>query len=275
MLVLVWKKKPLSGLTKNSFNSAPGRSGRVLTRHKSTPFNKRKYRAVNNKPFLVSDTAQVLRVEYNAQRSAFIGLSRFLKSGFLSYLPISSDSKPGDFIYINPPLKKISSLGTISLETSKRAFIIAPLYKFPKGSILNNLSAFPFGPFSICRSAGSRAKVVSFSANKRLVELLMPSGRVIYLNSNCFAISGAASNPSHFLKKDIKAGQSIFKGTRPSVRGVAMNPVDHPMGGGEGKSSGGRPSVSRWGKLTKGGFKTRSVAKTTKYLKIKKSFLKQ
>lgn len=274
MLILIWKKKPLSALTKNSFSSSPGRAGRILTRHKATSFNKRKYRVVNNKPFLLSDTAQILRVEYNSQKSAFVGLSRFLKSGFLSYLPISSDSKPGDFVYINPPSNKISSLGTISLSSNRRASVVAPLYKFPKGSLISNLSVVPFGPFSICRGAGTRAKVISFSADKRLVEVLMPSGRIAYLNSNCFAVSGAASNPSHFLRKDNKAGQSFFKGIRPSVRGVAMNPVDHPMGGGEGKSSGGRPSVSRWGKLTKGGFKTRSVVKNAKYLKIKKSFLK-
>jgi len=217
----------------------------LLTRHKGIPTNKRKYRLLNNKPFLVNDVAQIIRVEYNSQQSAFVGLSRFLKSGFLSYLPISSESQPGDFIYINPPLSKISSLGTISLSATRRASIIAPLYKFPKGSIINNISAFPFGPFSICRGAGTRAKVVSFSTGKKLVELLMPSGRLVYLNSNCFAVSGISSNLTHFLRKDVKAGQSFFKGLRPSVRGVAMNPVDHPMGGGEGKSSGGRPSVSR------------------------------
>lgn len=264
----------MQGLTKNSFNSSPGRSGRLLTRHRATPINKRKFRLINTKPFLINDVAQLLRVEYNSQKSSFVGLTRFLKSGFLSYLPIPNESHPGDLIYINPPLNKISSLGTISLSSNRRASIIAPLYKFPKGSVLNNISVSPFGPFSICRSAGSRAKIISFSSNRKLAELLMPSGRVIYLSSSCFALSGIASNPTHFLHKDVKAGQSFFKGLRPSVRGVAMNPVDHPMGGGEGKSSGGRPSVSRWGKLTKGGFRTRSVNKTKVYLKIKKSFLK-
>jgi len=274
LLTLIWKNKSLKYLIKRSTNSTPGRAGSVLTRHKKVPINKSKIRLINTKPFLVNDVAQILRIEYSPKRSAFVGLLRFLKSGFLSYSLIANNAQPGDFIYLNPPIEKISSLGNILLNSNRRASVIAPLHKFPKGTVLSNISARPFEKFSLCLGAGAKAKINAFSSDKTLVEILMPSGKIIYLNSSCFGLSGSASNPSHFLNKKIKAGQSFYKGIRPTVRGVAMNPVDHPMGGGEGKSSGGRPSVSRWGKLTKGGYKTTTNLKLKKFKKIKKLFLK-
>lgn len=274
LLTLIWKHAPLKYLIKRSSNSTPGRAGFILTRHKKVSINKSKIRLINTKPFLVDDVAQILRIEYSPKRSAFVGLLRFLKTGFLSYSLVSNYSQPGDFIYLNPPVEKISSLGNILLNSNRRAAVIAPLYKFPKGAVLSNISARPFEKFSLCLSAGSKAKINSFSSNRRIVEILMPSGKIIYLNSSCFGLSGSASNPSYFLNKKTKAGQSFYKGVRPTVRGVAMNPVDHPMGGGEGKSSGGRPSVSRWGKLTKGGFRTISNFKLKNIKKIKKLFLK-
>jgi large subunit ribosomal protein L2 len=198
---------------------------------------------LNKKPFLISDTAQIIRIEYNPNQAAFIALVKFLKNGLLSYLPIKEDCKPGDLIYINPSLEKISNSGFL-FSSNTRHSIIAPLYSFPKGSIVNNISSKPFGPSSLCRGAGTYAKILAFSSNRQLVELLMPSGKVLYLGSSCFAYSGQASNSAHFLHKKVKASQNRYLGIRPTVRGVAMNPVDHPMGGGEGKSSGGRPSVS-------------------------------
>jgi large subunit ribosomal protein L2 len=242
-MILVWKNSPLSSLTKNSSTNRPGRPASILVRHRAKPLNGQRFRVLNSKPFLVTDTAQVVRIEYNPNQSAFLALVRFFKNGFLSYLPAEENTKVGDYLYINPVFSKISSSGFV-LNLNKKNQQIAPLYSFPKGSIINNITTKPFGQFSLCRGAGTSAKIASFSNNRRLVELLMPSGKTVYLNSSCFACSGQASNSGHFLYKKTKASQNYYIGTRPAVRGVAMNPVDHPMGGGEGKSSGGRPSVS-------------------------------
>jgi len=97
--------------------------------------------------------------------------------------------------------------------------------------------------------------------------LALPSGKVVYVDLDCVATFGRVSNSDHHIQKLTKAGQNRWRGIRPSVRGVAMNPVDHPMGGGEGKTSGGRPSVSAWGRLTKG-FKT----KKKRYIKKEKNY---
>ncbi len=274
MLDLIWKKNSLKGLTKVSSTSTSGRQGRILTRHKSNPKFKRKLRTLNLRPFfLEKETAQVIRIERDPNRSAFIGLCRLLQSGFLSYLPVSNGTKPGDYVYINPSASQIESGGLVSL--SNRKFnTISPLYALPKGTLISNITSSPFGEMALCRSAGTKAKLLSFSPDKRLASLLMPSGKIIYLNTSCYAITGAVSNPNHFLNKKVKAGQNRWLGIRPTVRGVAMNPVDHPHGGGEGKSSGGRPSVSPWGQLTKGGYKTISNSKKNYAFKIKKLFNK-
>jgi large subunit ribosomal protein L2 len=242
-----------------------------VVRHRSKPLNGQRYRVLNTKPFLIRDTAQVIRIEYSPNQSAFLALVRFLKNGFLSYLPVEENTKIGDYLYLNPSFEKISSSGFI-LNLNKKNQQIGPLYTFPKGAFVNNISTKPFGPFSFCRGAGTSAKITAFSNNYQMVELMMPSGKIIQLNSSCFACSGQVSNSGHFLYQKTKASQNRYLGFRPSVRGVAMNPVDHPMGGGEGKSSGGRPSVSPWGKLTKGGFRTIKKVVLKRKQKIKKKF---
>jgi len=230
-------------LSKHSSTNNPGRPSAILVRHRFKPVNSQRYRNLNTKPFLIKDTAQVIRIEYNPNQSAFLALVRFLENGFLSYLPVEENTKIGDYLYINPDFEKISSSGFV-LSLNKKNQQIGPLYTFPKGSFVNNISTRPFGPFSLCRGAGTSAKIIAFSNNRQIVELIMPSGKLIHLNSSCFACSGQVSNSGHFLYKKTKAAQNYYVGFRPAVRGVAMNPVDHPMGGGEGKSSGGRPSVS-------------------------------
>jgi large subunit ribosomal protein L2 len=179
-----------------------------LTRHKSNPNFKRKLRTLNLRPFLLNkETAQVVRIERDPNRSAFIGLCRLLRSGFLSYLPISNGTRPGDYVYINPSLTQIENNGLISV--SNRKFnTISPLYALPKGSLINNITSSTVGQMVLCRSAGSRAKLLSFSSNKQIASLLMPSGKTIYLNSSCYASSGIVSNPNYFLNKKVKAGQN-------------------------------------------------------------------
>lgn len=150
-------------------------------------------------------------------------------------MPATTSLKPGSLVYLSSSFKK-NTLGVCEQ--------IAPLYSLPKGSIINNIASQPNRNFAFCRAAGTKAKLLSFSPDKRLAAVLLPSGKEVYLSSSVYAVSGTTSNASHFLNKKVKASQNRYLGIRPTVRGVAMNPIDHPMGGGEGKSAGGRPSVS-------------------------------
>jgi len=134
-----------------------------------------------------------------------------------------------------------------------------PLEKIPLGSVVHNIELKKGKGGQIARSAGTFAQVVAKDGD--YVHIKMPSNDVHLVRKECLATMGSVSNPDHSLIQIGKAGRNRWKGIRPSVRGVAMNPVDHPMGGGEGKTSGGGHPVSPWGKLAKGG-KTR---KTHKY----------
>jgi large subunit ribosomal protein L2 len=215
-------------------------------RHRANPTFSRRLRMLNKRPQLVkSDTVQIVRIERAPNRSAFVGLGRFLGTGFLSYLPVLAHSQPGDLIYLNPHKSKIGTTGLVNVENSGSFSCFSPLYKFKTGTVVSNITLKHNSGIALCSAAGSRAKLLSFSADKRLAALLMPSGKTVYVASDAYAFSGIGSNKDHFLEKKNKAGQNRWVGKRPTVRGVAMNPIDHPHGGSEGKSSGGRPSVSR------------------------------
>jgi large subunit ribosomal protein L2 len=134
-----------------------------------------------------------------------------------------------------------------------------PLRSVPVGSIVHNVELKPGKGAQMARAAGSYVQVVGRDAGFAL--LRMASGEVRMVPGGCMATIGAVSNPDHANRNDGKAGRSRWKGKRPSVRGVAMNPIDHPHGGGEGRTSGGRHPVSPWGKPTKGA-KTRTNTRT-------------
>ena len=223
---------------------------------------------VNKRIFeLRAEFGQVIRLERNPNGSSFLALIRLLRSGFLSYINAPSNLKIGSFIAINP-----NSFDSLFFKRLRINSVALPLYKIPKGSYICNIEkSFLSGP-SFCKGAGTKAKLQSVSVRSGLVSLLMPSGKTQYLPLTAHAFTGIMSNSQHQLYKFYKAGQRIVLGNRPSVRGVAMNPVDHPHGGGEGKTSGGRPSVTPWGFLIKG-FKTRSKNTSKKFLKLKTKFL--
>lgn len=122
------------------------------------------------------------------------------------------------------------------------------------GTWIHDIEWHPGQGAKLARAAGTHAKIIKQQGSQCLVRL--PSGVEKLVDSRCRATIGVASNPEHGAIKLRKAGQSRWLGRRPVVRGVAMNPVDHPHGGGEGRTSGGRPSVTPWGKPTKGGYKT-------------------
>ena len=128
------------------------------------------------------------------------------------------------------------------------------------GSFIHNIESYPGGGGKLVRSAGTFAQLVQKFEDKGVCLVRLPSGRQYLLDLQCRATVGVVSNTSHNTQKLTKAGQSRWLGRRPVVRGVAMNPIDHPHGGGEGRTKGGRPSVSPWGKPTKGSRKRRRVA---------------
>nr|YP_001315121.1 ribosomal protein L2 [Chlorokybus atmophyticus]ABO15111.1 ribosomal protein L2 [Chlorokybus atmophyticus] len=169
----------------------------------------------------------------------------------MSYILASHQLKAGDFVSSGP---------NVEIRTGNAL----PLISIPLGTLVHNIELYPGSGGQVVRAAGTSAQLIK-KHNKYAI-LRLPSGELKSFPLQCMATIGIVSNLNHFNTDLKKAGASRWLGRRPTVRGVAMNPIDHPHGGGEGRTSGGRPSVSPWGKPTKG-FKTRSVRKKRLYLK--------
>jgi len=269
--IFIWRKESIKNLLIRFSNSKPGRTnaGRISIRHRSARKNVPFTRLINNKPFLLqNEFCQVIRLERIPNRSSFLSLVRFLKSGFLGYLTLPDCAYPGSIISLNP-LK----YNTLFFKKIKIMCTALPLFRIPKGSFVCNLELKAFSGSQICRAAGSKAKLQSISVSSGLASILLPSGKIAHLPLNSHAFIGIMSNVQHSLRFKNKAGQNSILGLKSRVRGVAMNPVDHPHGGGEGKTSGGRPSVSPWGFLTKG-YKTISNKNKKRVLLLKNKYLR-
>ena len=191
----------------------------------------------------------VERIEYDPNRTAFIALIRYA-DGEIAYILAPQRLKAGDQVI-----------------ASDRADVkpgnAMPLRSMPIGSIIHNIELKPMKGGQIARSAGAYAQLVGRDAG--YAQIRLNSGELRMVPDGCMATVGAVSNPDHMNEVLGKAGRSRHKGRRPHVRGVAMNPVDHPHGGGEGRTSGGRHPVTPWGKPTKGK-KTRTNKSTTKFI---------
>jgi len=189
--------------------------------------------------------AKITSIEYDPNRSAFIGLAVY-KDGEKRYVVVPKSIKAGDSFVVSE---------TATLTPGNRL----PLKNIPVGTFVYNIEIKPMGGAKIGRSAGIFAQVSANAAG--YTNLKMPSTEVRKVNENCYACIGVVSNEEHHLENWGKAGRSRWKGIRPRVRGSAMNPVDHPYGGGEGRQGRGtkRPKTL-WGKVT-GGRKTRSPKK--------------
>jgi large subunit ribosomal protein L2 len=266
----IWSSRPLKKLSVVYSNPKPGRTkgGFISVYNRSSRKFKLISRLINNKfSLLKNEFCQVLRLERDPKRTAFLALVRFLKSGFLGYFAVPSTVSVGSMISLNPIkfnarfFNNFLKINTVSL----------PLYKIPRGSLICNIERNPFCGAKLCRAAGTKAKLQSVSFKLGLASVLLPSGNSIFLSVNSYAFLGLMSNSKNILRLKYKAGQNINLGFRPNVRGVAMNPVDHPHGGGEGRTSGGRPSVSPWGFLTKG-FSTTSLKKKRLRFKVIKQY---
>jgi large subunit ribosomal protein L2 len=255
----LWRGKPEKTLVKGK-KSSSGRNnaGEITVRHKGGG-HKRKYRIVDFRQSRIikdHDTkAFIERIEYDPNRTAFIALIRY-EGGELSYILAPEGLKKGDNISIGNN-SEIATGNVMSLS------------HIPVGSVVHNIELKPGCGGQLARSAGSSAQVVGRDGIYTMISL--PSGEKRLILSECCATIGVVSNLDNKNIKLGKAGRSRWLGIRPTVRGVAMNPVDHPHGGGEGKTSGGRHPVTPWGVPTKGK-KTRNPNRySNKYIRgIKK-----
>ncbi|MDA0782703.1 MAG: 50S ribosomal protein L2 [Rickettsiales bacterium] len=245
----LWKGRPEKSLTKGKKRgSGRNNHGHITTRHKGGG-HKKLYRQIDFKRNKFDIEATVERVEYDPNRTAFIALIKY-KDNELAYIIAPQRLKAGD---------KVVSGERVDIKPGNAL----PLKNIPVGTIVHNIEMKQGKGGQLARAAGSYAQLIGKDSGYALVRLR--SGEVRLINSECLATIGAVSNSDHQNTVVAKAGRSRWKGIRPTVRGVVMNPVDHPHGGGEGKTSGGRHPVTPWGKPTKGK-RTRKNKKTDKFI---------
>ncbi|VEN74801.1 50S ribosomal subunit protein L2 [Candidatus Desulfarcum epimagneticum] len=223
-------------------------NGRVTCRHRGGG-HKRNYRIIDFKRDKTGVPAKVASIEYDPNRSARIALLHYAD---------------GEKRYILAPLKlSVGDMVMAGPEADIKPGNSLPLSNIPLGTSIHNVELRLGKGGQIVRSAGTFAQLMAKENNYALVKL--PSGEVRMVHLKCSATIGQLGNVMHENISLGKAGRKRWLGRRPKVRGVAMNPVDHPMGGGEGRSSGGRHPCSPWGKPTKG-YRTRKNKKTEKYI---------
>ncbi len=245
----LWKGKSLKSLTIGK-HSTGGRNnlGRITSRSKGAG-HKHKFRIIDFYRNKDDMKAVVQRIEYDPNRSAYVSLIKY-EDGTMNYIIAPNKIKVGDEI-ISGRNKEIKIGNCMQLAD------------IPAGTDIHNIELQPNGGAKIARSAGSSAQIAGTDANYIIVKL--KSGEIRKIINTARATIGSVSNSDHQNIKIGKAGRNRWKGKRPHVRGVAMNPVDHPHGGGEGKTSGGRNPVSPQGQSAKG-LKTRKNPMTDKYI---------
>jgi large subunit ribosomal protein L2 len=244
------KERPVRSLTEVRKRTG-GRNvyGRITSRRRGGG-HKRLYRKIDFRRDKIDVTAEVVRFEYDPNRSAHIALVKY-EDGEQRYMLAPNKLKEGDTI--------VNASGVTAFKPGNSM----PLKHVPAAMKVHNIELRPNTKAQMVRTAGAAATLVSIE--KGMATLRMPSGEIRMVNANCRATIGEVGNSEHGNQSLGKAGRSRWKGRRPRVRGVAMNPVDHPMGGGEGRTSGGGHPVSPWGQLSKG-FPTRRKNKASNKL---------
>ena len=229
---------------KKSKTGGRNNNGRITTRHVGGG-HKQHYRKIDFKRNKDGIVAEVERIEYDPNRTAFIALLKY-SDGERRYMIAPKGVQAGDQVQSgdSAPIKVGNTL---------------PLRNIPVGSVVHCIELKPGKGAQMARSAGASVQLVAREG--RYATLRLRSGEMRKVLADCRATLGEVSNSEHSLRKLGKAGAARWRGVRPTVRGVAMNPVDHPHGGGEGRTSGGRHPVSPWGTPTKGA-KTRSNKRT-------------
>jgi large subunit ribosomal protein L2 len=249
----LWKGSPLKILTK-PLPSQAGRNnkGQITVRRRGGG-HKKSYRAVDFKRNRFDIPAVIERIEYDPNRTCYIALIKY-NDGLFSYILMPQKLAVGD--------KILSSKKLIDVKPGNAM----PLAVMPIGTVIHNIETKPGKGGSVARSAGAYAQLAGKDEGYAIIKL--QSGEIKMFLLDCMATVGVLSNPDNKNISIGKAGRSRWLGKRPSVRGVVMNPVDHPHGGGEGKTSGGRHPVSPTGKCAKGG-RTRSKKNKTNRLIVR------
>ena len=241
----LWKGKPVKTLTEGlTGNGGRNNAGRITARRRGGG-HKRRYRIVDFKRGKAHVPATVERLEYDPNRTAFIALIRY-EDGEQAYILAPQRLKVGDVVV---------SGERVDIKPGNAL----PMSNIPVGTIVHNVEMKVGKGGQIARAGGTYAQLIG--KDQGYAQLRLISGELRMVRAECMATIGAVSNPDQANIKLGKAGRKRWLGKRPSVRGVAMNPIDHPHGGGEGRSSGGRHPVTPWGVPTKGK-RTRSNKKT-------------
>lgn len=234
------EKSLVIGLRQSSGRNCYGR----ITSRRRGGGHKRRYRIIDFKRNKLDVPARVAAIEYDPNRSARIALLHYV-DGEKRYIIAPKDLSVGDMVIA-------SEKADIKVGNAM------PLYSIPNGTIVHNIELHPGRGGQLCRAAGTYAQIID--KENKYAMLRLPSGEIRKVLVKCFATIGQVGNIDHENIKIGKAGRNRYLNRRPKVRGVAMNPIDHPHGGGEGKTSGGRHPVSPWGVPTKG-YKTRKKNK--------------
>ncbi len=245
----LWKGSSYKPLTKGQ-SSSGGRNnnGRITSRHLGGG-QKHKFREIDFLRKKKNMEAEVERIEYDPNRTAYIALIKY-EDNLRNYIICPQNLNVGD---------KISSGKNIELKVGN----CLELKDIPPGTTIHNVELLPGNGGKLARSAGSSVTLSGYDGDYAILKL--SSGETRKVRSDCVATIGSVSNPDQKNIKIGKAGRNRWRGKRPQTRGVAMNPVDHPHGGGEGKTSGGRSPVSPWGQSAKG-LKTRKNKQTNKFI---------
>lgn len=250
----LWAGRPFKGLIEGKKKTG-GRNnyGRITSWNRGGG-HKQSYRLIDFKRSKHNIQATVERLEYDPNRSAFIALIHYI-DGEHAYILAPQRLKVGDKVISgeNSDIKPGNSL---------------PLKNIPVGTIVHNIETKTGKGGQLVRSAGAYAQIVGRDGSYTILKLA--SGELRMVRGECYASIGSVSNPDHQNRNYGKAGRNRWLGWKPSVRGVAMNPIDHPHGGGEGRTSGGRHPCTPWGISTKGK-KTRTNKRTTQYIIRKRS----
>ncbi|CAK0750629.1 50S ribosomal subunit protein L2 [Azospirillaceae bacterium] len=245
----LWRGKPVKSLTEGLTRSGGRNNTGRITARRMGGGHKRTYRLVDFKRRKFDQPATVERLEYDPNRTGFIALLRYA-DGTQSYILAPQRLKTGD---------SVVSGEKVDVKPGNAM----PLKNIPVGTIVHNVELKPGRGGQMARAAGTYVQLVGRDSG--YAQLKLSSGELRVVRGECMATIGAVSNPDQGNINLGKAGRNRWLGKRPAVRGVAMNPIDHPHGGGEGRTSGGRHPVTPWGKPTKGK-KTRNNKKTDRLI---------
>jgi len=233
----IWRGSSVKSLTSKLTKKAGRNHGLISSYHRGGGPRKL-YRSIDFKREILDIPGYVYRIEYDPNRSAYIALIVY-KTGDIRYILAPEGVSVGD-----------SLMATRTSNINIKNGNAMPLRNIPIGSKIHNIETHPFAGGTVVRAAGTFSKLIKIENNKATIRL--KSKKELTVSADCLASLGVVSKADHKNTQGGKAGHSRYLGIRPTVRGVAMNPIDHPHGGGEGKTSGGRVSVTPWARPTKG-----------------------